>query len=128
MGIPAYLVASSVIGIVAQRLVRKICPECKRKQTIPAQEAGFFPKRKEYNLYRGNKCESCNKTGYKGRTALHEILLIDDVIKQMIIDNRGNKDIFKYARTKGMIALKQDGINKALQGLTSYEELVRVLK
>lgn len=128
MGVPSYMVASSLIGVVAQRLVRKICAECKTDQVIPAHEAGFFPEKKDYKLFYGKKCENCNNTGYQGRTALHEILVVDNKIKKMITEKRAIEEIKQYALQKDMITLKEDGINKALKGLTSYDELIRVLQ
>lgn len=128
MGIPPYLVTSSVIGVVAQRLVRRICSDCKDKYFVSNKEKLLLPS--FYNpkyLYRGNKCDKCGQTGYSGRIAVHEILLLDLRIKQMITEGVDETEIRKYLEEKGMKTLTQDAWNKVEDGITTVEEVLRVL-
>ncbi|MDI3546761.1 MAG: type pilus assembly protein PilB [Halanaerobiales bacterium] len=127
MGIPPYLVASSVIGVVAQRLVRKICTSCKERYKPGIEELKFLGNTNVDFLYHGNGCKKCNSTGYRGRLPLHEILVLDNQIKQMIVNQADERKIKEYAIQQGMVTLKEDGISKVIDGLTTYEELVRVI-
>lgn len=130
MGIEPYLISSSVIGVMAQRLVRLICPECKRPyqpHDLSAVEAEL--RRIEsgpIQLYQGKGCEACLDTGYKGRTAIFELLLMDDEIKDLVIQRRGAHLIKQAALAKGMIALREDGLRRALAGTTTLREVYRV--
>jgi type IV pilus assembly protein PilB len=133
MGIPSYLVASTLIGVIAQRRVRKLCKYCKDKY-IPSIEELRFLEGNENNkdnkisfLYKSNGCEKCNNMGYKGRLAIHEVLVIDEKIREMIVNDESEDTIKKYAREKGMKTLKEDGIIKVKNGISSYEELIRVI-
>ncbi len=103
MGIEPYLAASSLECVVAQRLVRLICPEC-----------------------HGERCSHCRQTGYKGRTAIFEFLQLDDEIRQLILQHASAGEITKLARAKGMRTLREDGVEKVKQGLTTMEEVMRV--
>jgi type II secretion system protein E len=130
MGVEPFLIASSVEALVAQRLVRRLCDECKRPvapdpATIAAM--GFSPG----DLARGQLCEAvgceaCRGTGFRGRTGIYEILTMTDAIRQMIVDRRSSADIKQQALASGMRTLRQDGWNKALAGITTLEEIVRV--
>ncbi|QGG49054.1 GspE/PulE family protein [Heliorestis convoluta] len=130
MGLEPYRVASSVIGIVAQRLVRKICDHCKSSYT-PEQDAleRFFlqvePK-KDVTLFKGLGCSACNQTGYKGRIAIHEVLPIKTEERQLIMNKASVEAIRQSATRGGMITLREDGIYKALQGYTTIQEVMRV--
>ncbi|AZR74496.1 type II secretion system protein GspE [Anoxybacter fermentans] len=128
MGIEPYLVSSSMIGVVAQRLVRKICPSCKERFE-PSEEMRFYlgelGQQVKY-LYRGKGCPDCNKTGYQGQLAIHEVLVPDREIRRLTIQNRPAEDLRDAAVANGMTTLKMDGIEKALKGLTSLEEVMRV--
>lgn len=127
MGVAPYLVASAVIGVVAQRLVRRICSGCKSKYEPGINELEFFEEKNIEQLYTGTGCRKCNSTGYRGRLPLHEILLLDSKLRQMIINNNHENDMKEYAKEQGMITLKNDGINKALKGFTDYKELLRIV-
>lgn len=130
MGIERYLVASSLILICAQRLCRKICPNCKEPSTTIPQgllkDLEIEPEEK-LQFYSGKGCQDCNSTGYKGRTALLEALKVDDYIKGMFIKEMPLEQIKDLAIKEGrLITLRKDGLNKALAGETSIEEIYRV--
>jgi len=130
MGIEPFLVSSSVVAIIAQRLVRTICPVCKTSYT-PADEElieiGISrDSLKENVLYKGNGCVNCVNTGYKGRTGIYEILIIDDEIRSMITRGVDSSMIKHAAIKKGMTTLKEDGIKKAISGITTIKEVLRV--
>ena len=127
MGIPPYLVASTVIGAMAQRLVRRLCNNCKEPYEAGIEEKEFLNVEEGTTLYKAKGCNKCSETGYKGRLAVQEILTIDDTVEKMIVKGADEIDIKEYAETQGMIDLKHDGIEKVKQGLTSYEELARVI-
>ncbi|MDV2885813.1 ATPase, T2SS/T4P/T4SS family [Alkalihalophilus pseudofirmus] len=128
MGIEPYLVVSSLSGIVAQRLVRKICPLCAEEFEPTEMERNLFEKRgiKPTKVKRGSGCPSCNATGYKGRLAIQEVLMVTDDIRQMMMNNKSMSTIRDYAMKQGMIFLIDDGLLKVKQGLTTIEEVLRV--
>lgn len=127
MGVESYLISSSLIGIVAQRLVRKICHECKRSYIPSEQERIFLQKRgvSIEQLYRGDGCGSCNQTGYRGRLAIHEVLFIDDELRSMISRNLATHELRQHALDKGMNLLIDDGLQKVSQGVTTLQEVIR---
>ena len=127
MGIPPYLVASTVIGAMAQRLVRRLCSNCKEPYEAGIEEQEFMNLEEGTTLYKAKGCNKCSETGYKGRLAVQEILTLDDKVEKMIVKGADEIDIKEYAETQGMVDLKHDGIEKVKQGLTSYEELARVI-
>jgi len=127
MGIPPYLVASTVIGAMAQRLVRRLCNDCKKSYEAGIEEREFMDLEEGTTLYKANACRKCSDTGYKGRLAVQEILTVDEQVEKMIVRGEDEIDIKKYALSQGMIDLKQDGIEKIKEGLTSYQELARVI-
>lgn len=128
MGIEPFLVVSSLSGIVAQRLIRKICRECKEEYPPTEMEKSLFKRRgiKVGKTYRGKGCGICNMTGYKGRVAIQEILVIDDDIRQLMMNNKSMTAIRDYALRNGMIFLIDDGLLKVKQGVTTVEEILRV--
>ena len=132
MGVPGYLVASSVIGIVAQRLVRVICSRCKQKYTPPdsvLEDAGIPPEvAKNANFSRGKGCNYCQKKGFRGRLGIYELMMITPRIREMIFGGNSTAEIRKVAITEGMSTLYVDGINKVLDGVTTLEEVYRVAK
>lgn len=129
MGIPSYLVAASVKGVVAQRLVRRICENCKQEYSLNEEDKKIFSHLGNINkFYKGNKCKECHSTGYKGRIAIHEILLIDNQIQKMIGKGVNENDIKNYLKEKGNKFLIEDGFKKAKIGITSLEEIIRVLE
>lgn len=128
MGVEPYLVASSLSGVVAQRLVRKICPNCKERFE-PTEEMQIYLgelSEKVQFLYRGKGCPDCANTGYKGQLAIQELLVPDRKIRMLTTQNRSADELREVAIANGLITLKLDGIEKALKGLTSLEEVMRV--
>ena len=130
MGIEPFLVASSVEALVAQRLVRRLCPACKRpwKVEMPFLENIGFPldRLSEGAICEPVGCEECRGTGYAGRTGIYEILLVSDAIRQMIVERRSAADIKMDALEHGMRTLRMDGWRKVLGGVTTLEEVLRV--
>ena len=146
MGIEPFLLSSSLRLVAAQRLVRKICEDCKEEKAIPesvrkqmAEEIrSVSPEElKKYGLdlsggmkfYHGKGCDNCNNTGLKGRLAIYEVVPVTDAIRDIIIEKRGNENLIKIEREKmGILTIKQDGILKILQGQTTIEEIERVVE
>jgi general secretion pathway protein E len=131
MGIEPYLISSSVVAVMAQRLLRVICPECKRPYTPDEQVLSLWGNSNkvsviEGQLYKGPGCENCLDTGYLGRTGIFELLVIDDNIKELISKRSGSHIIKEAAIEKGMSTLREDGLRKALAGETTLEEVCRV--
>jgi len=132
IGLEPYLVASSVEAFIAQRLIRLICPHCKyedkkakpEEKEIMADELGMDIG--EVKIYRGKGCPACNYTGFLGRTAIYEILIIDEAMKDLMLKKASSDQIKKLAVSKGMRTLRQDGLNKVVQGLTTPEEVMKV--
>jgi type IV pilus assembly protein PilB len=129
MGIDAYLVATSVILIVAQRLVRRICTACKERIDVPIKaliDAGFSEEEAvSLTVYKGRGCPRCNNTGYKGRIALYEVMAISPDIRDMIIAGDRVTDIRNKAIEEGMLTLRQSGLVKVRNGITTIEEVLR---
>lgn len=131
MGVPAYLLAATLSGVVAQRLVRRICPACRRWQEVPAgsREAALLQEawRPGIKLACGTGCAACGGTGYRGRTVVSEVLLIDEELRAGILQQWPRAKLRRLAVSKGLASLWQDGRQKALQGITSLSEVRRVL-
>ncbi len=132
MGVEPFMIASSLVAVLAQRLARTICPRCKEEYTIPYHELlaqGFdLPNPPErVKLYRGAGCDFCKRTGYKGRTGLHELMTINDEIRDQILKHSAAHSIRETALATGMRPLKYDALCKALMGETTIEEIVRVI-
>lgn len=132
MGVEPFLVSSSVNAILAQRLVRKICPHCRESyqpDTEYLSRVGLsLDKFGDHLLYRGQGCPECLGTGYKGRLGLYELMILNDDLKSMILTTSDSGQIKKYALAQdpGMHTLRQDGLDKVLEGLTTLEEVFRV--
>lgn len=126
MGLEPYIVANSLIGSVAQRLMRKVCPYCAEAVEMTSEEEQFVGRRL-HGLKKGKGCPRCNNTGYHGRTAIHEILVIDQQVRKMITEGSPVDDIKQYAvEHLGMKSLKESGIELVERGETTIEELVKV--
>ncbi|HEX9801732.1 MAG TPA: type II secretion system ATPase GspE, partial [Gammaproteobacteria bacterium] len=133
MGVEGYLVTSTVIGIVAQRLVRQLCPHCReryellpemaRELQIPMAQDGEAIK-----LYRAVGCEQCKGSGYRGRTAILEVLPITDELRSMVLRHAELREMNAAARASGMRPMYEDGLDKAIAGITSLEEVLRVTR
>ena len=129
MGVENYLLASCLVGVLAQRLVRVICGRCKSGYAGEASRLhslGFPLDGADVTLYRGEGCESCGFTGYENRNGIFELMQPDEEIRRMIVANEASNIIAHYARQQGMRTLREDGFEKVMTGLTTLEELVRV--
>jgi type II secretory ATPase GspE/PulE/Tfp pilus assembly ATPase PilB-like protein len=153
MGAEPFLIASTTNVVIAQRLVRKLCPDCRKEYKLTEKELKAFGENYDMErimetikksgmakgriesktgwldvkLYKSVGCEQCNG-GYKGRIGIFEVLEIDDVIRKMISQKASSDELDKAAREKGMIFMVEDGFIKAVQGTTSLEEILRVTK
>ena len=126
MGVETYLVANSLVGLVAQRLVRKVCPHCARQMETTEQERLFLGEDVRV-VTRGTGCAKCNNTGYKGRIAVHEILAINNDIRRMIMNHTSIEEITRYAReVQHMRTLKESGLILVKEGKTTPEELIKI--
>jgi len=130
MGIEPFLISSSVIAILAQRLVRTVCTDC-REAYVPDEEilnniglSSEIVKGKE--IYRAKGCQHCLNTGYKGRSGIFEFMILDDFMSDLILKNSDSNSIEHMAVQRGMTTLRQDGAMKVLKGLTTVEEVLRV--
>lgn len=127
MGVEPYMVANSLTGVVAQRLVKKICPNCRQAYAVSEIEKGLLEEPRLTTLYRGRGCHICNNTGYKGRTAIHEILAIDKNIRTLISRREPIEDIYSYVEETGrLIPLRKSVSNLTIQGITSMEEFLKL--
>ncbi len=126
MGIKPYILASSLSGAIAQRLVRKICPFCKTSYKATTEEKAALGVTGDTILYKGAGCERCSGTGYKGRLGIFEILKASDAIKELIIKDAPASRLLEVAKQEGMTTLREDGIEKVLNGITTVSELIRV--
>jgi type IV pilus assembly protein PilB len=128
MGIEPFLVSSSVLMIIAQRLVRRLCEKCKQPQKMHAEalkELGIQENPDELNLFEPKGCPACNDTGYKGRVGLYEVMDIGTRVRELIIERASVADLKKQAVQDGMMTLRDDGLWKYKQGWTSLEEVLR---
>jgi type IV pilus assembly protein PilB len=129
MGIEPFLVATSVNIIQAQRLIRRICSECKEDVHLPAEgliEIGFTKEESgDLKLYKGRGCSHCNQTGYKGRVGLYEVMEINDELRELIIIGASAMELRRKAIDMGMITLRESGLSKIRQGITTIEEVVK---
>jgi type IV pilus assembly protein PilB len=129
MGIEPFLVATAVHLICAQRLIRRICVECREEVPMPPQakvEAGFTPEEaKTAKIFKGRGCTNCNGTGYKGRAGLYEVMEVDDEIRELILIGASAVELKKKAIERGMITLRRSGLTKVKDGVTTLEEVAR---
>jgi len=130
MGVEDYLLASSLVGVMSQRLVRVLCPFCKEKTEIGIEfyhEMGLDQeKAKEISVFKSVGCEECRGTGFKGRTGIYELMLISEKIRELILSRRSSSQIKKVALEEGMRTLREDGWSKVKQGITTVPEVLRV--
>ncbi len=125
MGTAPFMVASSVTGVVAQRLVRRICLRCKQEVKPDNKENAFARLAPGTSLFAGAGCEACNYTGYKGRIAIYEVMVLSPGLQNIILQNVSTEEIRQAAVGAGMITLKDDGLAKAIKGLTTIKEIMR---
>jgi general secretion pathway protein E len=128
MGVEPFLVASSLVAVLAQRLVRVLCKDCREAYEASREELveiGVKPPAKPVRVYRPEGCAGCNYTGYRGRVGIFELMLVDDDLRAMVSQNVDSKSIKQKAQQKGMHTLRTDGARKVLQGITSVAEVMR---
>jgi type II secretory ATPase GspE/PulE/Tfp pilus assembly ATPase PilB-like protein len=128
MGVESFLLSSTIRGIMAQRLVRTICPSCKEEVTASdqTQELKALGVENDTILYRGKGCEKCTHTGFMGRMGIFELLVVDDDIRRLILKKADERDIRETARKNGMQTLLEDGLEKIRLGVTTLSEIFRV--
>ena len=130
MGVPPYLVSASLLLLLAQRLVRRLCAECRVEVSVPTsalEDIGFtVEEAKTLTSYRGKGCIACSDTGYRGRIALYEVMLLNDEIREVILSGASPADLRELGRKHGMKTLRESGLQKIREGVTSLDEVVRV--
>ena len=130
MGVEAYQFVSSLVGVLAQRLVRMLCPRCKLAIEHDEQElidSGLdLAVVKDWTFYSNVGCEICNFTGYRGRTSIHELLDVTDNIRELILDRRPGSEIRRAARAEGLISLREAAVSRISEGVTTLHEINRV--
>lgn len=131
MGIEPFLLSSSLLAVLSQRLVRTLCPDCKTPQAPSEQEAQILGLSAEQvantTVYAAKGCAACNHTGYRGRTGIHELLIVDEKIRDLVHNGHGEQAIEKYIR-QSTPSIREDGCNKVLSGVTTLEEVLRVTR
>jgi type IV pilus assembly protein PilB len=129
MGVPAFLITATVEAILAQRLVRRVCSQC-REEVAPSEEllVDLGMKAEQMSgkrVFRGRGCEVCNNTGYKGRVGLFELMMMNDQLRDMVMMNSSIDEMRKVAQSYGMVTLREAGLNFAFDGTTTLDEVVR---
>ena len=127
MGVERYLIADSVVGVIAQRLVRKLCPHCRKMRPASEEEKRILRQNtdREVNIYEPAGCKLCNNTGFFGRTGVFEIMEVNEEIRNLIAENGTTEELEDAARRSGMRTLRQNGIRYVLDGTTSIEEMLK---
>jgi type II secretory ATPase GspE/PulE/Tfp pilus assembly ATPase PilB-like protein len=128
MGIEPFLLSTSLTAVLAQRLVRRICPDCKTAYTPEKRLIKELELPEGTKLYKGEGCLVCRKTGYRGRLGLFELLTVNEEIRKLIINHATGSEIQTAAQKNGMKTLFEDGVDKALSGQTTMEEVFRVTR
>ncbi|MCE5322478.1 Flp pilus assembly complex ATPase component TadA [bacterium] len=132
MGVEPYLISATVVATLAQRLARKVCQKCKVPYQVPASELRRFgfkasDPNQQVTLYKGEGCEVCKHTGYKGRIGIYELMRINDEIRELMVRRSPLADLREAAKANGMHELREDGLDKVLQGVTTPDEVMRVV-
>jgi type IV pilus assembly protein PilB len=133
MGIEPFLTASAVDCVLAQRLARRLCKECKEPYTATREmlRKNDFPSElaesDDVTLYHAKGCSRCNGTGYKGRLGLYEVMIVSEAIRRLTVERKSADEISRVAAAEGMRTLREDGIDKVVAGVTSIEEIARVI-
>jgi len=129
LGLEPFLITATIEGVIAQRLVRRICKECKTEYTPNEEQLMELELRTGdvagKRFYRGRGCESCNNTGYRGRLGIYEIMILDDEMRDSIIKHASTQVLRQMAKARGMRTLRESGILAIYDGLTSIDEVVR---
>lgn len=129
IGVPNYLMAGSLICVVAQRLARKLCPECKKEHPLEASEKRLLGSKYAHveKIFKAEGCEKCGGSGYKGRVVIAEILPFDRELDEMVSAAKSRKEMMQYLMTKNFVPMVEDGLQKVVSGITDLKELVRVV-
>ena len=126
MGLEPYLLSSCLVGIVAQRLVRRICPTCRTEMPTPSGVAHLFPGGVPETLHRGKGCQDCRGTGYRGRVAIHELMAMNEELRTLILERASESRLAEAAARAGMMALRDECLARVMEGETTLEEVVRL--
>jgi general secretion pathway protein E len=127
IGIPAFLITSTINGIIAQRLLRSICLECKQETTLTDEEMTYLDlEKKDYKVWEGKGCDECRGTGYKGRTGIFEVLEFTEGLKAKITDRTDMAEVYEIAKADGMVSLRELAMQKMFEGHTTFKEIVSV--
>lgn len=127
IGIPAFLITSTINGIIAQRLLRSICQECKYETTLTDEEITYLDlEKKDYKVWQGKGCDECRGTGYKGRTGIFEVLEFTERLKAKITDHTDMAEVYAIAKADGMVSLRELAMQKMFEGHTTFKEIVSV--
>jgi general secretion pathway protein E len=127
IGVPAFLITSTINGIIAQRLLRSICQECKYERLLTDEEMTYLDlAKKEYKVFEGKGCDECRGTGYKGRTGIFEVLEFTEQLKAKITDRTDMAEVYAVAKADGMVSLRELAIKKMFEGNTTFSEIVTV--
>lgn len=124
MGVESFLVAYATLGVVAQRLVKQICDNCKQAYMPPPELLKTLNINTPTEFYKGAGCQTCDHTGYRGRTAIFELFIVTDEIRKLILKKASFDEIFELARSQGMRTLREHGVEKIIQGITTPEEVI----
>jgi len=125
LGVPSFLISATLLGIVAQRLVRNICPHCTTSRDLTQDECDYLQlPLQTYSVREGTGCKQCRGTGYKGRSGLFEVLEMNDRLKALVAGSAGLADIAAAARQEGLVTLREIAVSKMLEGITTYEEVI----
>lgn len=128
MGIEPFLLSSSTIGILAQRLARRLCPHCRKAYQANTEELNLLKLNSSQILYRAGACSACNETGYRGRTGIYELMLINEELRALIHQGKNENELRAYAIRQGMNTLRDDGFTRVVAGETSLDEILRVTR
>jgi type II secretory ATPase GspE/PulE/Tfp pilus assembly ATPase PilB-like protein len=126
MGLEPYLLASSVIGIVAQRLVRRICATCRAEVQTPSALRSMFRAGEQATYYRGSGCHDCRGTGFRGRLGIFELLKMQNNLCELVLDRAPESRYYEAARANGMVTLREECLSLVARGETTLEEVLRV--
>jgi len=127
MGIEPFLVSTSIIGVIAQRLVRRVCPECKEQYIPDSVVCRYLGLPEGVGLYKGKGCDACNLSGYKGRLGIYEVLMVNEAVRRLIAEGAEAQRIREEAINAGMLTLKDYALVLLREGLTTVDEVLRTV-
>lgn len=126
LGVPPFLISSTVVGIIAQRLLRKICPACKKERRLAPDELEYLGLKRAGTVWFGEGCAECRGTGYKGRTGIFEVLDVNEAVKGVISERLDLAELQAVAHRDGLVTLREQAVRKMLEGISTYEEVIAV--